>query len=501
LPAMGGENLGFLEVYRATTVNPANDEWALHSLVARIAALLIERSQYDSNLTAMASIDPLTGLGNRNRLTAEFNRPLAEIACVVIDIDDFSWINNTLGHEAGDRLITAAAERILACLPTGAVACRTGGDEFAVILRDEFAKPERAIALAKSIANRFSLPVHIGPLSRHLGMSIGVATGDAGSKPSDVLALADASLYDAKKSGGRCVRYYDDRLAMEQRRQRRVAGELARALAHDELFLDYQPMVDVSDNSLIGVEALVRWDHPEWGQLGPDQFIDAADAAGLSRDLDAWVLDAATAQMHRWLDAHSEIAERFIVWVNISVRNLGAGTLVDRLMDRTGPERAGNLGIELTERAVVTDAHSAAGELSTLRAAGFRVAIDDIGTGTASLDIFRTLDVDVVKIDRSFVRDIEGDRRTRALVDSIVGLAHRLGTAVTAEGIETPEQRRIIDESGCDSLQGFLLARPATTDIIDTILVGTASGDARQIRPPRVGGAVSVVDLDLPAVT
>ena len=436
-----------------------------------IARDLSERSRVEEELTRRALHDPLTGLPNRVLLHERLTRALARAersgrwpTVLFIDLDHFKGVNDRVGHDGGDRLLVQVAHRLLSELRPSDTAARLGGDEF-VVLGDGL-DPELAHTLASRLLEAIGRPIHVGGTEVSVTASIGVVEAARGTTADELLRDADRSMYRAKDSGRNRLQVFDDDLRQASAQRLQLATELRRALSGDELELWYQPQFAIGDLRMVGVEALVRWRHPELGLLEPATFLDVATESGIDVALDRWVLHRASTEAASWADGGP--TTEVVLWVNLSARSLTDGVLSETVLDTlaaTGlaPRR---LGVEVTEQALVRDLDVAASGLGRLRRAGVRVAIDDFGTGFSSLSWLERLPLDVLKVDRSFIGGLGAAEDDTTIVRSIIAMAHGLGLAALAEGVETPEQVALLRGLGCDHLQGFLLSPPITADDI-----------------------------------
>lgn len=404
-----------------------------------------------------AGHDHLTGLVNRRTFMDALGASLDSgelTALFVVDVDRFKSINDALGHPEGDRLLEVLASRLRTTMRNDDVVCRLGGDEFAVLLRapvsvaDATRTGQRVVALA-------SEPVVLDGQPVATSVSVGVSFSTPGTTLESLLSEADMALYRAKTEGrNRCVVFDDDlRVAMERRS--RLEGELRIALSNDRLSLHYQPEVDLATGQMVGMEALIRWEHPVHGLLSADRFVSLAEDAGIVAELGQWVLTTAC-RMLAALDGGHELVMR----VNVSAVQLARGELVDEVavaIAETGID-PGCLCLEITETAVMTDVERAQDVLAGLAALGVRVAIDDFGTGFSSLAYLKRLPVQELKIDKSFVDDVATDADGAAIVSSVLLLAASLDLSVIAEGVERPDQRDLLIELGCERAQGHLFA-------------------------------------------
>jgi diguanylate cyclase (GGDEF)-like protein/PAS domain S-box-containing protein len=431
-----------------------------------------ERRGLEKDLTHQAFHDALTGLANRvlfrDRLEQAFcvaERDGATLGVLFVDLDDFKEVNDTLGHTAGDQLLLAVAERISGSIGTGCTAARMGGDEFAVLV-EQSDSVDAAERMAAKLLEALVAPVEVTDNNggTHLvsaQCSVGVATNRDAETATELLRHADLALYLAKGNGkGGWQRYQNDlHTAMMQRLEMRTA--LHEAIEEEQFVLQFQPIVELVDQKITGVEALVRWQHPAKGLLGPYHFVEAAEESGAIVGIGTWVLREALRQFSQWKTDNPDTTLRYVS-VNVSARQFRTADFADRVREalaETGA-RAEWLLLEITESLVLKDAEKVLADLKALRALGVRIAIDDFGTGYSSLSYLRQMPVDVLKLDKSFIDDILHSRQQHALVDAIVTLSHNLDLAVVAEGIEEAGQRAALDAMGCQYGQGYHFARP-----------------------------------------
>jgi len=425
--------------------------------------------------------DPLTGLLNRTGLLEVLEGELGEACCedpvtvVYIDLDGFKTVNDSLGHASGDELLVEAAARLRAALPEGAALARLAGDEFAVLHR----LPAAGVRfLAEDLLAALAAPVVLSGVEVVVSASIGVAAaddelvagsggaardddGDGAEGPGErLLRRADAAMYRAKAAGRACWRRHEPGRGDPTADRLLLLEQLRHAIAEGQLRLHYQPRVEVGSGAVVGVEALVRWQHPTRGLLPPSEFVDVAEDSGLVRELGAWVLEEAVAQAVRW-ERHPDGAPVQMA-VNVSARQLVDPRLVPTitgLLERHGLP-AHRLVLEITETALMRQPEVALAALRDLRALGLHLAVDDFGTGYSSFTYLKRFAVDELKIDRSFVAGMTTDPRDHAIVASCVGLGHALGVVVVGEGVEDGQQRAALEELGCDLAQGYLFSRP-----------------------------------------
>jgi diguanylate cyclase (GGDEF)-like protein/PAS domain S-box-containing protein len=472
-------------------VTAVPQEFDGHAGILTLVNDVTERNRLDRVLREGAFRDPLTGGPNRALLTerighalTQMRRTSATVAVLVIDLDDFKNVNDTLGHSVGDSLLQAADLRIREALRPGDTAARLGADEFAVLLENVGAGAG-SVDVAERLSAAFRSPLEFAGGSLVVSLSVGVATTSKRRTSADeLLGNAELAMYAAKMAGrGRVevfvpsmLEFATERLSLDQ--------DLCHAVERGELRLFFQPVISVDSGAIVGCEALVRWQHPSRGLVLPDTFISLAEETGMITAIDSWVLYTARRQVAAW--RASGLVGDLLLAVNVSGRDLGRGELVDRVsaaLLETGFPRD-RLEVEITESSAVAQPVEALNELQHLRSAGIAVAIDDFGTGYSSLSKLATFPVDRLKIDRSFLSDIKHEEDDVPLVAAMIALAHRLGLAVTAEGVETPGQLAYLRRNGCDLLQGYLFSPPVPPDRFEELLRGQqARGPGRQLAP------------------
>jgi diguanylate cyclase (GGDEF)-like protein len=408
-------------------------------------------------------LDPLTGLANRTLLSETLHRALSRdsepVSVLFIDLDDFKDVNDSRGHAAGDQLLKQVAERLRGCVRATDQVARLGGDEFALMVLGEV---EDARAVAGRVLKAFSEPVLLDGQQVFVHASLGIASTRPG-EDRDTEALlrnADLAMYLAKAAGKNRVVAYADGMDVAAREKSLLTEDLQQALARDQFEIHYQATVRLSDGPAEGYEALLRWRHPERGLVAPNDFIPLAEHSGQIVPIGAWVLREAIAQAAAW---GAESGRPVGIAVNLSPHQLADDEVLHlvrvALAEHELPARL--LTLEITEGVLVRDIEAVVGRLQALRALGVRIAIDDFGTGYSSLSYLRRLPVDIVKIDRSFISDLDGPGPARTLVASIINLADSLGLDVIAEGVETPEQDAALRTLRCAYGQGYLYGRPA----------------------------------------
>jgi diguanylate cyclase (GGDEF)-like protein/PAS domain S-box-containing protein len=425
---------------------------------------ITERRALEDRLLHNAFHDPLTGLPNRELLFERAEHALdrlervpGRVAALYLDLDGFKACNDELGHDFGDAVIIGIADRLRTHVRKGDTLARIGGDEF-VVLADACDEGE-AEELGRRLVEAVAEPLRVWDRAVSLSGSIGVAVTSAPASVAVLLQQADSAMYAAKAAGRNRMERYDPAIHEARQRRSRLATDLPLALERGQLRLAYQPIVGAGSRLATGVEALLRWDHPTLGPVPPLEFITIAEQRGLIDRIGGWVLEEACRQLAAW-DA-SGASPRYLS-VNVSPGQLddpAFADVVQATLAATGVD-ARRLQLEVTETALATDTPGRIGVLAALRGLGVAVAIDDFGTGYSSLSYLSHLPIDVVKLDRTFVADLDRSSDAGVLLRSIVELAHSLGHRVTAEGVETDEHCRLLRAMGCDDLQGYLFAEP-----------------------------------------
>lgn len=427
---------------------------------------ITDRQRAEQKLDFFAHRDPLTGLPNRALfaqllaqavLNAERSR--TQFALLFLDLDNFKAINESLGHKLGDRLLVEVSKRLQGLLPDNSEIARIGGDEFYIIV-DHAAGLSGIDLVGQRMIDALGEPFPIDDNMIYIGASIGIALyPNDGRDAANLQSSADAALHQAKAQGRGILRFFSPEMTRRSRARLALEADLRRALDHQELRLHYQPQIDLSSGKIVGVEALVRWLHPERGLIPPDDFIPLAEESGLVVLLGDWVLHAACQQIRSWTDAG--IAPRQTA-VNVSAVQLNRGHLLNSVKDALqvsgiAPEQ---LELEITESFVLADRDQSFKTLSELKALGVRLSIDDFGTGYSSLAYLQQLQVHKLKIDLSFVRDVTTNSGNASIVKAVIALGHSLGLEVIAEGVEEEVQARYLHSLQCDVIQGYLISRP-----------------------------------------
>ncbi|MGH8738046.1 MAG: putative bifunctional diguanylate cyclase/phosphodiesterase [Burkholderiales bacterium] len=457
----------------------------IYYLVYREVAV---RRQTEEKLRIVATHDPLTALPNRTLLHERLSHALAgaqrhnrPLAVLLVDLDRFKHVNDTLGHEAGDTLLQVAARRLYDCLRETDTIARQGGDEF-VVLMDELSDREPIARLSQRILDAMVEPFVIEGEEIHATASIGISVYPDDGRT--LLRNADIALYRAKEKGGNNFQWYSAQIDNYSRERLTLESELRRALERGELTLHYQPKVDLAGGHICGMEALLRWQHPRRGLLAPDRFIPIAEGSDLIRPMGAWVLKTACMQNQAW---QRQGIQRVPVAVNVSPRQFGEESLfhdIKSALADSGLEGS-DLELEITESMVMDDPEQAVNTLRRLKDLGISVAIDDFGTGYSSLAYLKRFPVDTVKLDRSFVDDIPHDVDSIAIAQAIIAMAHTLRLRVVAEGVESEAQVGFLRGEGCDEIQGHYFSAARAASEIPRIMRKTLRRGATDYRSGR----------------
>ena len=439
------------------------------------------RQEAEDKIAWLAHHDVLTSLVNRAVISERVEEAFARtrrngeaFSVLLIDLDDFKLINDTLGHPIGDRLLQIVAERLRSTVRDGDVVARIGGDEFAILQQPDKDQHACADGLAQRLMSVISAPYSIDGLELSIHLSVGIAVAPAdGDDASTLQRHADLALYQAKASGRQCVRFFNPEMDRAVRAERALETALREAVRRESFEMHYQAVVSVNSGRVIGMEALVRWRHPELGMVPPDRFIKVAEKTGLIHTLGEWVLNTSCMEAAKW-PAQVKVA------INLSPAQFKAGDLVAKVrgaLDASGlpPQR---LTLEITESTLLEHTKSNLAVMNELRALGISIALDDFGTGFSSLSYLKTIPFDVIKIDRSFVIEMETNERSSQIVAGIVALSRNLNFTTVAEGIETHEQLALVRAAGCTAVQGYLYARPVPASEIKFDIAAPVSAAA-----------------------
>lgn len=434
-----------------------------------------------SRLHQLAFYDSLTGLPNRalfsDRLSLALEsakRKQCRAALLFIDLDNFKRINDSLGHSVGDELIKVVSERIVACLRASDtvsrwIAARLGGDEFIVVL-PELDSERGAALVAQRIADKVGQPLTLDQHQILVTLSIGIAVyPEDGEKGEDLLKNADLAMYFAKRNGHNSFAFYQESMNTRALKRLTLESELQQAIARNEFSLHYQPQLDLRTGKVSGLEALLRWHNSTLGQVSPLEFIDVAEENGLIVEIGTWVLRNACAQAKVWID-HGVVVHR--ISVNVSVKQFAhpqfIATIKKVLAETEFDSRL--LEIEITETLLIDNFVDFAETLQQLKLMGIRVAIDDFGTGYSSLSRLKDFPIDCLKIDRSFISNIESNSSDQSLIKAITAMAACMGLTVIAEGVETPAQVNFLRSASCQEIQGYLYSKPLPCAAVETFL-------------------------------
>ncbi len=420
-----------------------------------------------------AQHDSLTGILNRtgfvNEVTARLARGNLSQTVLLVDLDRFKLVNDTLGHHAGDDLVRKVCSAMAAVMPTGGVLARLGGDEFGIVL--EATSEQGVNEFCNKILRVCSQTRRVAGHEVQISASIGVASQDASRSEVSLMRRADLALYAAKREGRNRYRRYDAALEKVTKRRLSIENGLEAALRTGQFHMAYQPIVTARSGRVLGFEALVRWDSPEHGAVSPAEFVPVAEETGLILDLGDWITRQSFKDARRWGGPY--------VSVNLSARQFLRQNVAERIL-RYAEEAdlpPNRIQIELTETAIIDDVDRAAHNLEVLRGAGMRVALDDFGTGYSSLTYLNQFAIDCIKIDKSFVDNVARDKQSAIIVASVTKLASSLGMGVVAEGVETDQQRHVLTAAGCGALQGYRFGRPMSPGEAKTMIAAAEHED------------------------
>nr|WP_305888661.1 EAL domain-containing protein [Methylomonas sp. SURF-2] len=461
-----GQQLGVVTLYRDQPGEPDEQDMGRLRYASHLSAIAIERKRIEEQMQHQASYDTLTGLPNRRMFRDRLHEEIAKaerggesLALLFIDLDRFKEVNDTMGHEIGDLLLVEAAQRIRSGIRETDTVARLGGDEFIVILPrvDDMSNLGR---IAQNIVNAMTKPFCLDGHTVYVSTSIGIAAYPFDTDSADgLVGCADQAMYAAKEQGRNGFSFFTPAMQQQAHTRLLLANDLRDALAKEQLQVHYQPIVDVAGGAIVKAEALLRWRHPRRGMVPPDQFISIAEENGLIHDIGDWVFRQAVQTAKRW-NADGRLARQ--ISVNLSPRQFIKGDFYISwlaYLEHNGvpPE---HIVIEITEGLLLDDRPDILQIINRLGDAGIQVSLDDFGTGYSAMAYLKKFPIDYLKIDRSFVRDLESDPNDRAIAEAIVVMAHKLGLKTIAEGVETEGQRDLLAAVGCEFVQGYLYAKP-----------------------------------------
>jgi diguanylate cyclase (GGDEF)-like protein len=472
-----GKVLGSFALYSRSSGEPTAECMKLVGMATHIAGIAIERKEAEDSIQFMAHHDTLTGLPNRSMLDERVASAIeaadergGSMTLAFLDLDNFKLVNDSLGHHAGDALLKIVAARMQQCVRASDSIVRLGGDEFVVLINGAMRKGESVEDRLRAVREAVAEPVLIEGRSFQITCSMGVAAyPEHGRNATELMARADAAMYRAKEIGRDAMQVFTAELANRAHEKLERQEELRHALAQGELFLQYQPQMDLATGRIFAVEALIRWRHPERGLIGPGDFIPLAEETGLIGPIGDWTLRAACRQNKAWQESG---LPPIVVSVNVSARQFQEKDWVERVaaaLAESGLE-ARYLELELTESLIMQDVQQAVETMHRLEKLGVHLAIDDFGTGYSSLSSLKRFPVGRLKIDRSFVQDLPDDGDDAAIARAVISLAHTLQLRVIAEGVETREQVDFLRDAGCDEIQGYYLSRPIDARALQAIL-------------------------------
>lgn len=431
--------------------------------------------EHQKEIYNLAYYDPITSLPNRVYFTEELNNIFENIeenkglfAVLLLDLDRFKHINDTLGHNVGDHILKLLGMRLKKLVKDDDIIARIGGDEYYILIKD-IDHTDDVIKLANIIIEDFKKPFHIKDYELYLTTSIGISLyPDGGLDSQSMIKNADLALYKAKEFGGNAYYIYGIEIQSTGLERMMLLNQLRQALQNNEFMLHYQPQIDILTGKIRGMEALIRWNHPEQGLLYPDKFIPLAEETGLIIPMGEWILREASIQAKKWIDLGHDIT----ISVNISAKQFqhrGFISEVINAIDKSGLNPK-NLTLEITETIAISNIDYTLNILDTLGSLGISVAIDDFGTGYSSLNYLNEMNVNELKIDRSFIWDIEKNDKNKMISNTIIVLAKQLGLKVTAEGVENREQLEILKEMKCDIAQGYHFSKPVSKEKMDEMI-------------------------------
>ncbi|MGF9906397.1 bifunctional diguanylate cyclase/phosphodiesterase [Brevibacillus porteri] len=461
-------------IWTESKINPITDEEGNVTKLLLVTRDVTDRKQSEETIHHLAYHDALTDLPNRRMYVQQLSKEMMQakrfqsnLAVLFLDMDRFKDVNDSFGHDVGDMLLIEASKRLQACLKPGDVVARLGGDEF-TIMQNQLQDRSEATALAEQIMNQLQRPFELDGHVFNVSCSIGIALyPQDGDNPEDLLKRADTALYTVKSRGKNGYDFFDPTMEAKSLERILMENEMRKAIEQEQFQIYYQPKIDIATSAMTGMEALVRWVHPELGIIPPNRFIPIAEETGMILALGEWILKQACKQNKIWHDQGYTLK----VSVNLSARQIYQKDLVEMIKDilRETNLSPDWLELEITE-SIFVKMEEATAVLQQIRDIGIQISIDDFGTGYSSFSYIKSLPVDTIKIDASFIRDIHHNQESQAIVKAIVTIAQSLNMNVIAEGIELHDQVAALKENGCDHGQGYLFSKPLPTDAFDQFL-------------------------------
>lgn len=464
------------EYLKWLTINTIYDDQRKPFRYVGLYSNITDQKRAEEMAWQQANYDSLTALPNRrlfhDRLEQEIrkdHRNHLGVALLIVDMDKFNEVNDTLGHAYGDKLLLEAATRIMSCVRLSDTVARTGGDEFSIILSD-FPDAKHVERIAETLIQKMREPFKLEEEVTYVSFSIGIAYYPSDARDADELIKnTDRAMYSAKKAGGDRYAFFKTAMQETALLSRRLTNDLRNAVSGGQLRLLYQPIVRLSDRRIVKAEALLRWEHPELGTISPAEFIPLAEESGLITSIGDWVFRKAAMCAKRWNDKFKDGIQISINKSSVQFHSVTyARSWVDYLEEIKLPGKL--IVIEITESLILNPNPLIAAQMAIYRAAGIQISIDDFGTGYSSLSYLKKFDMDFLKIDQSFIRDIESDASNLALSEAIIVMSHKLGIQVIAEGVETEQQNAILLEAGCDYGQGYLYSSPVPAEDFEKLL-------------------------------
>lgn len=461
-------------IWTESKINPIMDEEGNVTKLLLITRDVTDRKQSEETIHHLAYHDALTDLPNRRMYVQQLSKEMMQakrfqssLAVLFLDLDRFKDVNDSFGHDVGDMLLIEASKRLQACLKPGDVVARLGGDEF-TIMQNQLLDRNEATALAEQIMYQLQRPFELDGHVFNVSCSIGIALyPQDGDNPEDLLKRADTALYTVKSRGKNGYDFFDPSMEAKSLERILMENEMRKAIEQEQFQIYYQPKIDIATSAMTGMEALVRWVHPELGIIPPNRFIPIAEETGMILALGEWILKQACKQNKNWHDQGYTLK----VSVNLSARQIYQKDLVEMIKDILQETKLSPhwLELEITE-SIFVKMEEATAVLQQIRDIGIQISIDDFGTGYSSFSYIKSLPVDTIKIDASFIRDIHHNQESQAIVKAIVTIAQSLNMNVIAEGIELHDQVAALKENGCDHGQGYLFSKPLPTDDFDQLL-------------------------------